>query len=227
MSGTVNARMDGAREAYGEETLEMIRIQCLQPHISKPSVQVQDILIPLQEAFEAGGTERLIDVIEAALGVEASARMKGVDTNSLKRRILGAVRHICTKKPSKTMGEGEMVEVWSYILGAFSEHKLSLRSAEDYELNNSEFKVDSTSEQQVEIQYRKNLRVNQAMMLYLKDQIGMPLEESGILALGVHGIDIMSLSFIKFITMIFLCANGKEAKDRDCGVVFLKSRVFS
>ncbi|KAF9327278.1 hypothetical protein BG006_009394 [Podila minutissima] len=191
MSGIVNARMSGARDVFGEETLNLIKSQCLQPHISNP---------------------------KAALGVEASARIKGVDTNPLKRRILDA-------KPSKAMSEGELVEVWSYVLGALAGYKLSLRSgeltskatrwqrllmqqeydvdagsatygrkldlqcrAEEHELNNSEFKVDSASEQQVEVQYRKNLRVNQAMMLYLKDQIGMPLEDSDILALDVHGL---------------------------------------
>lgn len=66
--------------------------------------------------------------------------------------------------------------------------KLDLQCrAEEHELNNSEFKVDGASEQQVEVQYRKNLRVNQAMMLYLKEQIGMSLEDLDVLALDVHG----------------------------------------
>lgn len=66
--------------------------------------------------------------------------------------------------------------------------KLDLQCrAEEYELNNSEFKVEGASEQQVEVQYQKNLRVNQAMMLYLKEQIGMPLEDLDVLALDVHG----------------------------------------
>ncbi|KAG0286665.1 hypothetical protein BGZ97_007348 [Linnemannia gamsii] len=225
MSGIVNGRMSSARDVFGEKTLDLIKTLCLQPHISNPSEQLQEILIPLQEAFEAGGTERLTDVVEAALGVEASARMKGVTTNPLKRRILDAVRHICLKKPSKAMGEGELVEVWSYVMGALAGYKLSLRSGEltskatrwqrllmqqeydvdtgsathgrkldlqcrvdEHELNNSEFKVDGVSEQQVEVQYRKNLRVNQAMMLYLKEQIGMPLEDLDVLALDVHGL---------------------------------------
>ncbi|KFH73935.1 hypothetical protein MVEG_01148 [Podila verticillata NRRL 6337] len=193
MSGIVNARMSGARHVFSEETLSLIKTQCLQPHI------------------------------KAALGVEASARMKGVANNPLKRRILDAVRHICLKKPSKAMSEGELVEVWSYVLGALEGYKLSLRSgeltskatrwqrllmqqeynvdagsatygrkldlqcrAEEHEINNSEFKVDGASEQQVEVQYRKNLRVNQAMMLYLKEQIGMPLKDLDVLALDVH-----------------------------------------
>ncbi|KAG0290191.1 hypothetical protein BGZ96_006342 [Linnemannia gamsii] len=225
MSGIINARMSGARDLFGKETLDLIKTQCLQPHISNPSEQLQKILVPLQEAFETGGTERLTDVIEAALGVEAMARIKGVNTDPLKRRILDAVRHICLKKPSKVMSEGELVEVWSYVLGALTGYKLSLRSgeltskatrwqrllmqqeydvdagsatygrkldlqcrAEEHELNNSEFKVDSASEQQVEVQYRKNLRVNQAMMLYLKDQIGMSLKDLDVLALDVHGL---------------------------------------
>ncbi|OAQ28744.1 hypothetical protein K457DRAFT_545563 [Linnemannia elongata AG-77] len=67
--------------------------------------------------------------------------------------------------------------------------KLDLQCrAEEHELNNSEFKVDGASEQQVEVQYRKNLRVNQAMMLYLKEQIGMSLEDLDVLALDVHGL---------------------------------------
>ncbi|KAF9314422.1 hypothetical protein BG003_004189 [Podila horticola] len=225
MSGIVNARMSGARDVFGEETLDLIKTQCLQPHISNPSEQLRKILIPLQKAFEAGGTEKLTDVVEAALGVEASARMRGATTNPLKWRVLDAVRHICLKKPSKAMSEGELVEVWSYVLGALAGYKLSLRSgeltskatrwqrllmqqeydvdagsatygrkldlqcrAEEYELNNSEFKVEGASEQQVEVQYQKNLRVNQAMMLYLKEQIGMPLEDLDVLALDVHGL---------------------------------------
>ncbi|KAG0059077.1 hypothetical protein BGZ89_000718 [Linnemannia elongata] len=225
MSGIVNTRMSGARNVFGEETVELIKTQCQQPHISDPSEQLQQILIPLQDAFEAGGTEKLVDVVEVALGVEASTRITGAATNPLKRRILDAVRHICLKKPSKTMSEGELVEVWSYLLGALAGHKLSLRSgeltskatrwqrllmqqeydvdagsatygrkldlqcrAEEHELNNSEFKVDGASEQQVEVQYRKNLRVNQAMMLYLKEQIGMSLEDLDVLALDVHGL---------------------------------------
>jgi hypothetical protein len=94
MSGIVNARMGSARDVFGEKTLDLIKTLCLQPHISNPSEQLQEILIPLQEAFQAGGTERLADVVEAALGVEASARMKGVTTKPLKRRILDAVRHM-------------------------------------------------------------------------------------------------------------------------------------
>lgn len=94
MSGIVNARMSGARDVFGEEALDLIKTQCLQPHISNPSEQLRDILIPLQEAFEAGGMEKLTDVVEAALGVEASARLNGVATNPLKRRILDAVRHM-------------------------------------------------------------------------------------------------------------------------------------
>ncbi|KAF9155567.1 hypothetical protein BGX21_004778, partial [Mortierella sp. AD011] len=55
------------------------------------------------------------------------------------------------------------------------------------ELNNSEFKTGARSQEQVEIQYRKNLRVNQAMMLYLQDQIGFRLEDLEVLTLDVHG----------------------------------------
>jgi len=87
MSGIVNARMSGAQDVFGEETLDLIKTHCLHSHICNPSEQLREILIPLQEAFEADGTEKLTDVIEAALGVEASARMKGVDTNPLKRSI--------------------------------------------------------------------------------------------------------------------------------------------
>ncbi|KAF9274896.1 hypothetical protein BGZ68_000271 [Mortierella alpina] len=240
MSGIVNARMSGARDVFGQETLDMIKSQCCMPHISHPSEQLRAILIPLQEAFESGGVERLTDVIEVALGAEASARMKGVATNPLKRRVLDAMRHICIKKPTKMMSEGELVEVWSYVLGALAGHKLSLRSgeltskatrwqrllmqqeydvdagsatygrkldlqcrAEEYELNNSEFKVDGASDQQVEVQYRKNLRVNQAMMLYLKEQIGMSLEELDVLALDVHGLSAVLFS-LKYNGEVFI-----------------------
>ncbi|KAG9067014.1 hypothetical protein KI688_012926 [Linnemannia hyalina] len=126
--------------------------------------QVQNkILIPPQEAFEAGGTEKLTDVVEAALGVETSARMKGVATSPLKRRILDAVRHIgeltskATRRQRLLMQQEYDVDAGSATYGM----KLDLQCrAEEHELNNSEFKVDDASEEQVEVQYRKNLRVN-------------------------------------------------------------------
>src|SRR5689334_20714733 len=55
------------------------------------------------------------------------------------------------------------------------------------ELNNSEFKSTEASPSQVDIQYRKNLRINQAMALYLHHHIGMPLKGFKSLALDVHG----------------------------------------
>ncbi|KAF9150700.1 hypothetical protein BGX20_005611, partial [Mortierella sp. AD010] len=202
MSGVVNARMDGARDVFGEEVVNLIEAQCLRPDIVNPSEQLKAILDPLQEAFRAGETGKMLDVVEAALGVEA-----------------------CIKKPSKSMSEGELVEVWTYVLNALAGSKLSLRSGEltskatrwqrllmkqeydmdpgqatygrkldlqcrvgELELNNSEFKADTIPPSQVEVQYRKNLRVNQAMMLYLKEQIDMPLQDLDVLALDVHGL---------------------------------------
>ncbi|KAF8984441.1 hypothetical protein BGZ46_007996 [Entomortierella lignicola] len=223
MSGIVNARMNGARDVFGEEVVSLIEAQCLRPHIANPSEQLKAILDPLQKAFRADETGKMIDVVEAALGVEASARLAGATTNPLKRQVLDAVRHICIKKPSKSMSEGELVEVWSYVLNALAGNKLSLRSGDltskatrwqrllmkqeydmdpglamygrkldlqcrvgELELNNSEFKADTVPPSQVEIQYRKNLRINQAMMLYLKEQIDMPLQDLDMLALDVH-----------------------------------------
>jgi len=55
------------------------------------------------------------------------------------------------------------------------------------EPNNSEFKSAETRPSQVDVQYRKNLRINQAMALYLNHHIGMPLEDFKSLALDVHG----------------------------------------
>ncbi|KAF9079380.1 hypothetical protein BGX27_006509, partial [Mortierella sp. AM989] len=94
MSGIVNARMSGARYVFGEEALNLIETQCLLPDINNPSEQLRVILDPLQEAFKIGGVGKLIDVIEAALGVEASARLVGAATSPLKRRVLDAIRHM-------------------------------------------------------------------------------------------------------------------------------------
>ncbi|KAF9979442.1 hypothetical protein BGZ65_006571, partial [Modicella reniformis] len=229
MSGIANARMSGARHVFGDDTVDQIKTLCLRPGISDPSDQLLAILEPLQEAF-VGGMERLRDVVEAAIGVEASARLRGLVTNPLKQRVLDVVRHLCINKPSKAMSEGELVAVWSYILNALADHKLTLRSGEltskatrwqqllmqqeydldagsatygrkldlqcrhnDVEINNSEFKVDHASDLQVEVQYRKNLRVNQAMMLYLNEQINMSLEDMEVLALDVHGCIILGM----------------------------------
>ncbi|KAF9160337.1 hypothetical protein BGX21_004390 [Mortierella sp. AD011] len=65
---------------------------------------------------------------------------------------------------------------------------LQSRTAGHLEVNNSEFKADSRSYEQVEVQYKKNLRINQAMMLYLREHIGFQLEDLEILALDVHGL---------------------------------------
>ncbi|KAF9195257.1 hypothetical protein BGZ49_003058 [Haplosporangium sp. Z 27] len=65
---------------------------------------------------------------------------------------------------------------------------LQCRTVDHLEINNSEFKTESRSEEQIEVQYRKNLRVNQAMMLYLRDQIGFQLQDLELLALDVHGL---------------------------------------
>ncbi|KAI8600496.1 hypothetical protein EDD21DRAFT_377036 [Dissophora ornata] len=240
MSGTVNARMGGARDVFGEETVNLIEAQCLRPDISNPNEQLQAILDPLQEAFRAGEMERLIDVVEAALGVEASAHLLGAVTDPLKRRILDAVRHICIKKPSKSMSEGELVDVWSYVVNALAGNKLSLRSGEltskatkwqrllmekeydvdsglatcgrkldlqcrvgELELNNSEFKADAIPTSQVEIQYRKNLRVNQAMMLHIKEKIDMPLHDLDVLGLDVHGLSAVMFS-LKYSGDVFV-----------------------
>ncbi|KAF9178095.1 hypothetical protein BGZ51_007754 [Haplosporangium sp. Z 767] len=56
-----------------------------------------------------------------------------------------------------------------------------------WELNNSEFKTSSASDIQAAVQYRKNLRINQAMMLYLQEKIAMPLADLEVLALDVRG----------------------------------------
>ncbi|KAF8954100.1 hypothetical protein BGZ46_003019, partial [Entomortierella lignicola] len=131
------------------------------------------------------------------------------------------------KKPSKSMSEGELVEVWPHVLSALAGHKLLLRFGEltskatrwqhillkeeydldpgtatygrkldlhvqcrfeEWEMNNSEFKTSAISDLQVAVQYRKNLRINQAMMLYLHEKTGMPLEDIECLALDVHGL---------------------------------------
>ncbi|KAF9993577.1 hypothetical protein BGZ79_001738, partial [Entomortierella chlamydospora] len=67
--------------------------------------------------------------------------------------------------------------------------KLDLQCRADlWEINNSEFKAHSTATSQVDIQYRKNLRVNQSMALYLNNQLKIPLIELEMLGLDIHGL---------------------------------------
>ncbi|KAF9188918.1 hypothetical protein BGZ51_000256 [Haplosporangium sp. Z 767] len=95
--------MSGARDVFSEDALNLIEIQCLFPDINNPSEQLGATLYPLREAFKAGATEKLIDVVEAALVV---------------------------KEPSKSKSESELVKVWSYVLNALAlaGNKLTLRS---------------------------------------------------------------------------------------------------
>ncbi|KAK3844786.1 MAG: hypothetical protein J3R72DRAFT_56059 [Linnemannia gamsii] len=68
-----------------------------------------------------------------------------------------------------------------------------------FELNNSEFKVSGASPQQMQVQFRKNLRLNQSMVLYIHGQIGMPLENLEVLALDVRGLTgtIFSMKYLE------------------------------
>jgi len=55
------------------------------------------------------------------------------------------------------------------------------------ELNNSEFKKHDTDDIDVELQLRKNIQVNQAMLFQLNTLIGLPLGGVELLALDVKG----------------------------------------
>ncbi|KAG0199701.1 hypothetical protein BGX31_004241, partial [Mortierella sp. GBA43] len=58
--------------------------------------------------------------------------------------------------------------------------------SDDLEIDNSEFKRCSTSPSKLDPQYPKNLLINHAMLLYLKDNIGLDVNTHHILFLDVH-----------------------------------------
>ena len=55
------------------------------------------------------------------------------------------------------------------------------------ELNNSEFKKHDTYQSDLELQLRKNIQVNHAILLRLNTKIGLPLDDIQLLALDVRG----------------------------------------
>ncbi|KAF9940944.1 hypothetical protein BGZ65_005676 [Modicella reniformis] len=61
-------------------------------------------------------------------------------------------------------------------------------NVDKFEISNSEFKTSSASIEQIQVQLRKNLRLNQSMVLYIHNEIKMPLEDLEVLALDVRGL---------------------------------------
>ncbi|KAF9901171.1 hypothetical protein BX616_002346 [Lobosporangium transversale] len=210
MSGIVNARMEKARDIFGGDTINHIQKMCLRPTMQEPSTVLKEVLAPLAGAYRSGGLQELQEEVDILLGCEAKARRERASPNPLRHRVLDAIRHIATIKPSKDMSEAELVGVCGELTSKATKwqrrllqkemelelgsslygRKLDLqcRTVDHLEINNSEFKIDSKSDEQVEVQYRKNLRVNQAMMLYLRDQIGFQLQDLELLALDVRGL---------------------------------------
>ncbi|KAF9083059.1 hypothetical protein BGX27_004271, partial [Mortierella sp. AM989] len=193
MSGIINARMDRAREVFGEETVNSIKSQCLRPGISEPNESLQAILAPLKDAFKSGGVDELLIEVEIRLGMEAKARRDRTPSSLLNSRVLDDVRHIL--KGDKVATVAPKNELDHEPGTATYGRKLDLQCrVDDLELNNSEFKTHGTPMEQVKIQYRKNLRINQAMMLYLKEKVGIRLEDLEVLALDVQGLNALLFS---------------------------------
>ncbi|KAG0256162.1 hypothetical protein BG011_004719 [Mortierella polycephala] len=176
--------------------VEQIKQACLRPDMHLPREEPVSILTPLQTAFRAGGVERLLEEVEIAIGDIAKLKRANETVSSFKSSILdmpsrsmneGEVvatwtyiqKALALRKLKPRSGElASQATRWQRLLMQ-SEYDIESRAAVygrkvdlqcrvgDWELNNSEFKASSTSKEQVEVQYRKNIRINQAMILFL------------------------------------------------------------
>ncbi|KAG0379205.1 hypothetical protein BGX24_001313 [Mortierella sp. AD032] len=192
ISGIINARMENARGIFGDTLIDDIRKTCLRSDMHVPSKELVDILKPLKAAYKAGGILGLQCEAEIAMGEEAKRRRSGIDTTPLR----GELTSKATRWQRRLMKMDYDVNPGKPTYG----RKVDLQCTIDkFELNNSEFKVSGASPQQMQVQFRKNLRLNQSMVLYIHGQIGMPLENLEVLALDVRGLTgtIFSMKYLE------------------------------
>ena len=97
-----------------------------------------------------------------------------------------------TKHQSTNLGLGLNMEMSKGSGGKRLD--LQCRGVEKLEINNSEFKRSSTSGSQVDQQLQKNVLINHSMVLYLKEEIGLPLDQHEVQALNVHGKNLIRVS---------------------------------
>ncbi|KAF8923208.1 hypothetical protein BGZ58_003237, partial [Dissophora ornata] len=81
---------------------------------------------------------------------------------------------------------------------------LQLRVEDELELNNSEYKRCSTSQQKLDLQFRKNILINHSMMLYLEEMIGWSWDDFHLLAMDVHGWT-ATIFCLKRVGDVFVC----------------------
>ncbi|KAF9079682.1 hypothetical protein BGX27_006079, partial [Mortierella sp. AM989] len=128
MSGIINARMEGAKEIFGESVISAVNGSCLLPHAHVPSEELQLILEPLRIAFNVGCESGLLDQVEEFIGDDARARKAKEDTSQTRAQILDIIRYLIKRPPREDMSEGELVACWEYVISGLSGHHLELRT---------------------------------------------------------------------------------------------------
>ncbi|KAF8948995.1 hypothetical protein BGZ46_005250 [Entomortierella lignicola] len=191
MSGIINVRMKDAQKIFGVETTVAIRKNCIRAEAHVPSPELQSILQPLRDAFEAGGVSGLLDQVELFIGDDSRDRMAKKTTSLLRSRVLDVIRYLIKRPPTEDMSEGELVPCWEYVINGLSGHNLQLR----------------TRHMSRDCKWRS--RINQSMMLFLHEDIGMPLEGLEVLGLDVHGL-IGVLFSVKYFEKVFISGLASE-----------------
>ncbi|KAG0007175.1 hypothetical protein BGZ80_004981 [Entomortierella chlamydospora] len=200
MSGIVNTRMDGARKVFGDETVEKEAYR---------SGGLDELLYKVEEGVGIEAKERrekrshdqlkgrIVDAVRHIAIKSPTKDMSEAELVSVWSYVINALTgHTLALRSGEPASKATK---WQRILlqqeldhdsGAATYGRkpdLQCRSEELCGATPHEFKANGRSKEQVELQYRKNLRINQSMMFYLKHHVGIGLEDLEVLALDVHG----------------------------------------
>ncbi|KAK3807269.1 MAG: hypothetical protein J3Q66DRAFT_392588 [Benniella sp.] len=194
LSGIVNARMMNADHHFDSGTLDKIRQECCQEEYRCPDkipglTKILDKLKGIPERYIS--RDGLIDydgisdevTLLKAKGIKRKQKRekkegkKGkmnqeTEEDRVWRAVLEVVDYLAKAKPNSSMYEAKVVTIWEHVL---------------YFLSSKALELEARPRGRREEQLPKNLLINHAMVLYLKDHIGLSPEDYDLQALDVNG----------------------------------------
>ncbi|KAF9960866.1 hypothetical protein BGZ65_011610 [Modicella reniformis] len=198
LSGIINARMKDASKYFGQNTLDVIKSKCFSNNFCRPD-GIPGLKTTLDELnldqfihmrhVDYKGLSQQVTLLKAK-DIETNKSDPIREATQLVIDIVielpsGEIPSRATKHQSTNLGLGLNIEMSKGSGGKRLD--LQCRGVDKLELNNSEFKRSSTSDTQVDQQLQKNVLINHSMVLYLKEEIGLPLDQHEVHALNVHG----------------------------------------
>ncbi|KAG0212759.1 hypothetical protein BGX31_001429, partial [Mortierella sp. GBA43] len=204
LSGVINARLKNVNNFFDPKLLDGIKSFCLREDYHRPEHVngLNEVLVTLQglpalfikkdRTIDYKLLSEEITLLQSALIIE---ERKSNSENMVMAAVLDTILYLSKAKPSTSMYEAKIHQVSTIEL--VPDHDFSKGSGakrldlqcrvDDLEINNSEFKRCDPNVTKLEQQFPKNVLINHAIMLYLNDHIGLPLEDIEIQALDVNG----------------------------------------